>query len=58
MKGRQVMSYVLCDIMDLDGGKAHTHDGQDALWNAYLSALRLVMNLRQAILERGDDIDG
>lgn len=58
MKGRQVMSYVLCDLMDLDGGKAHTHDGQGALWNAYLSALRLAMNLRQAILEREDEGDG
>ena len=31
-----------------------THNGRDALWDAYQEALDLVMYLRQALLERED----
>jgi len=36
------------------GTKLMTHNGRDALWDAYQEALDLVFYLRQAILERDD----
>lgn len=38
------------------GGYLMTHNGRDALWDAYQEALDLVMYLRQAIMERNDAI--
>ena len=63
---RQVMTTVLCDLMDRDvaekketGDSLRTHNGRDALWDAYQDALNLVMHLRQEIMGREEDeIDG
>lgn len=37
------------------GERLTTHNGRDALWDAYEEALDLCLYLRQAILERDDD---
>lgn len=58
--GREkVIEHVLEDIKARDtmgrekyGTSLMTHNGRDALWDAYQEALDLVMYLRQAILER------
>jgi hypothetical protein len=58
--GREVVAdYVLSDIeervrvgKDRYGTKLMTHNGRDALYDAYQEALDLVMYLRQVILER------
>lgn len=58
--GREdVAPYVVADIMSrVDAGlekygtRLQTHNGRDALWDAYQEAIDLVMYLRQAILER------
>lgn len=54
-----VADYVLQDVVarvDLGleryGTKLQTHNGRDALWDAYQEAIDLCMYLRQAILER------
>ena len=54
-----VLSHVVTDLYRRDamgrkkyGGPLMTHNGRDALWDAYQEALDLVMYLRQAILER------
>ncbi len=54
-----VAEYVLRDVEERVsagekkyGVKLQTHNGRDALWDAYQEALDLVMYLRQAILER------
>jgi len=54
-----VSSYVLRDIWQRTeagykkyGHFLETHNGRDALWDAYQEAIDLVMYLRQAILER------
>jgi hypothetical protein len=58
-QGKQVViDVVLADIRErAEMGKQkygtylETHNGRDALWDAYQEALDLVMYLRQAILE-------
>lgn len=54
-----VASYVLRDIEERVemgrkkyGSLLQTHNGRDALWDAYCEAIDMVMYLRQAILER------
>ncbi len=37
------------------GTHLQTHNGRDALWDAYQEAMDLCMYLRQAILERDDN---
>lgn len=56
-----VADYVLVDIQArIDAGekkygtRLQTHNGRDALMDAYQEALDLVMYLRQAILERDE----
>lgn len=56
---KAVADFVLTDIQArVDAGelkygtKLMTHNGRDALWDAYQEAIDLVMYLRQAILER------
>lgn len=58
-----VWPYVLDDIRqrvefgrEKYGTVLQTHNGRDALWDAYQEAIDLVMYLRQAILERGHDL--
>lgn len=59
-KGKiEVARFVLADIqarIDIGqkkyGTKLETHNGRDALWDAYQEAIDLVMYLRQALLER------
>lgn len=63
--GRQdVLSYVLKDLTDrAEMGKAkygtylQTHNGRNALLDAYQEALDLVMYLRQALLEMDERTD-
>lgn len=57
---QEVAKFVLQDIQERIGAgykkygtKLMTHNGRDALWDAYQEAIDLVMYLRQAILERG-----
>ena len=57
-----VIDYVLADMVKRaamgvikHGMPLQTHNGRDALWDAYQEAMDLCMYLRQAILER--DID-
>ena len=57
-----VIDYVLADMAERAamgvqkyGTHLQTHNGRDALWDAYQEAMDLCMYLRQAILER--DID-
>lgn len=59
---QDVATFVLQDIearIELGvrryGTRLQTHNGRDALWDAYQEALDLVMYLRQAILERETD---
>lgn len=59
--GETVVNIVIADIQErADAGKEkygvrlETHNGRDALWDAYQEALDLVMYLRQEILERKD----
>ena len=54
-----VLDYVLADLQERSnagiqkyGTPLQTHNGRDALWDAYQEALDLCMYLRQAILER------
>ena len=54
-----VIDYVLADMAERAaagvqkyGTPLQTHNGRDALWDAYQEALDLSMYLRQAILER------
>ena len=54
-----VIDYVLADMAERAaagvrkyGTHLQTHNGRDALWDAYQEALDLAMYLRQAILER------
>ncbi len=54
-----VIDYVLADMTERAaagvqkyGTPLQTHNGRDALWDAYQEALDLSMYLRQAILER------
>ena len=54
-----VIDYVMADIsqratagVQKYGTHLQTHNGRDALWDAYQEALDLSMYLRQAILER------
>ncbi len=54
-----VLGYVLRDLQERAeaghekyGAYLETHNGRDALWDAYQEALDLAMYLRQAILER------
>ena len=54
-----VIDYVMADIsqraaagVQKYGMPLQTHNGRDALWDAYQEALDLAMYLRQAILER------
>lgn len=54
-----VIDHVLSDLRERAetgrqkyGTYLETHNGRDALWDAYQEALDLVMYLRQAILER------
>ena len=54
-----VIDYVLADMaqraaagVQKYGTPLQTHNGRDALWDAYQEALDLSMYLRQAILER------
>jgi len=54
-----VIDYVLADMAERAaagfkkyGTHLQTHNGRDALWDAYQEALDLSMYLRQAILER------
>lgn len=55
----EVLPYVLQDMQERArageqkyGTRLMTHNGRDAMWDAYEEALDLVMYLRQAILER------
>lgn len=58
--GRQeVLALVLQDLQDRAvigepkyGVRLMTHNGRDAMWDAYQEALDLAMYLRQAIAER------
>jgi len=57
--GEIVINVVVADLQErAETGKEkygwylETHNGRDALWDAYQEALDLVMYLRQAILER------
>ncbi len=57
-----VLDYVLADLQERSnagiqkyGTPLQTHNGRDAMWDAYQEALDLCVYLRQAILER--DID-
>jgi hypothetical protein len=57
--GVVVIDYVVADLWErAEEGKERygtlleTHNGRDALWDAYQEALDLVMYLRQALLER------
>lgn len=59
--GEVVVNVVVADLQErADTGKEkygtylETHNGRDALWDAYQEALDLVMYLRQAILERDE----
>jgi hypothetical protein len=59
---RDVADCVLADIQarialgqERYGTKLQTHNGRDALWDAYQEAIDLVMYLRQAILERDEE---
>ena len=54
-----VIDYVLADMAQRAaagvikyGTPLQTHNGRDALWDAYQEAMDLCMYLRQAILER------
>ena len=54
-----VIDYVMADMAERAaagvqkyGTPLQTHNGRDALWDAYQEVLDLVMYLRQAILER------
>jgi len=54
-----VIDYVLTDMaqraaagVQKYGTHLQTHNGRDALWDAYQEAMDLCMYLRQAILER------
>lgn len=54
-----VLTQVLADIQERsDAGKERygtyleTHNGRDALWDAYQEAIDLVMYLRQCLMER------
>ena len=54
-----VIDYVLADMTERaamgvikHGVPLQTHNGRDALWDAYQEAMDLCMYLRQAILER------
>ena len=54
-----VIDYVLADMAERaamgvikHGMPLQTHNGRDALWDAYQEAMDLCMYLRQAILER------
>ena len=54
-----VIDYVLADMQERAaagvqkyGTPLQTHNGRDALWDAYQEALDLCVYLRQAILER------
>ena len=54
-----VIDYVMADMAERAaagvqkyGTHLQTHNGRDALWDAYQEVLDLVMYLRQAILER------
>lgn len=54
-----VIDYVLADMTERAAAGAQkygtplqTHNGRDALWDAYQEAMDLAMYLRQAILER------
>ncbi len=54
-----VIDYVMADISQRatagvikHGMPLQTHNGRDALWDAYQEAMDLCMYLRQAILER------
>ena len=54
-----VLDYVLADMAERAAAGFHkygthlqTHNGRDALWDAYQEAMDLCMYLRQAILER------
>ena len=56
-----VLPKVVQDLMDRAeadkrkyGTPPQTHDGRDALWDAYQEALDLVMYLRQALMERDE----
>jgi hypothetical protein len=58
---KNVWPFVVWDIGDrVREGKSRygtylqTHNGRDALWDAYQEALDLVMYLRQEILERDE----
>jgi len=57
-----VIDYVLADMaqraaagLQKYGTQLQTHNGRDALWDAYQEALDLAMYLRQAILERNNN---
>jgi len=57
-----VIDYVLADMAERAamgfqkyGTHLQTHNGRDALWDAYQEALDLAMYLRQAILERNNN---
>jgi hypothetical protein len=57
--GEMVLGYVVHDIGERArmgerkyGTVLRTHNGRDALWDAYQEALDLCMYLRQEILER------
>ena len=57
-----VIDYVLADMAERAaagvqkyGTHLQTHNGRDALWDAYQEAMDLCMYLRQAILERDDN---
>lgn len=59
-----VADFVVDDIMNVvrKGKKQYgtflmTHNGRDALWDAYEEAIDLVFYLRQAILERDDAVE-
>jgi len=60
-----VIDYVLADMAERaaagvikHGMPLQTHNGRDALWDAYQEAMDLCMYLRQAILERNIDETG
>lgn len=60
-----VANYVMADIAGrVEAGRQRygtplmTHNGRDALWDAYQEAIDLVFYLRQAILERDSSSKG
>jgi len=61
IKSKEVLNYLISDIITISnrgkdnyGIRLETHNGRDALWDAYEEAVDLCFYLKQAIMERED----